>query len=321
MTKSVNFAILGSQGIASELGKKGTSTDLTLYDKKTSWAIRTCVAPTGYPEKIQSLFQALGMSEHVIFHVDTLDRFTGEQIIALDALKITSGILSHTFEVDESRLESMIRGTVVEKYARAEPNGLKEAVCKFEQTLSSESDDTASTTMIAIDHSFDVKGVGTVVLGRVVSGKINQYDCLTLYPAGIQVVIKSIQMHDEPVKEAGYNARVGLSLKGARPEDIARGDLLSTGDNIRTQSHITINFKKNLFYFSKNGDLVENQGCVVSTGLHTGGARITSVGGGGRDGTLELEFERPAAYMSGDTAVILRPEATPIRIVGHGQIQ
>ena len=34
--KSVNFTILGEQSIANDFGKKGTSTDLTLYDRKES---------------------------------------------------------------------------------------------------------------------------------------------------------------------------------------------------------------------------------------------------------------------------------------------
>ena len=50
--KSVNFVILGDYSIANDFGKKGTSTDLTLYDKKESDIIRTWIAPNGFPEKI-----------------------------------------------------------------------------------------------------------------------------------------------------------------------------------------------------------------------------------------------------------------------------
>ena len=34
--ESVNFVILGDQEIATDFGKKGTSTDLTLFDRKES---------------------------------------------------------------------------------------------------------------------------------------------------------------------------------------------------------------------------------------------------------------------------------------------
>ena len=39
--KSVNFVMLGEQSIANDFGKKGTVTDLTLYDRKESDIIRT----------------------------------------------------------------------------------------------------------------------------------------------------------------------------------------------------------------------------------------------------------------------------------------
>mgnify|MGYP000737124989 CR=1 FL=1 len=126
MVKSVNFVVLGKQDIASEFGKKGTETDLTLYDRKESDIIKTWVTPSGFPDKIQPLFQAINLAEYVILYVDKLDKFTGEQIIALDSLKKEKGILSHTFDVDESKLDAMIKGTVVEKYTKVDQNKIKE---------------------------------------------------------------------------------------------------------------------------------------------------------------------------------------------------
>lgn len=98
--ESVNFVILGDQEIATNFGKKGTSTDLTLFDRKEAQKIYTFVTPNGFPEKIQPLFQAIALAEYVIFHVNALDKFTGEQILALDALGKKEGILSHSYDVD-----------------------------------------------------------------------------------------------------------------------------------------------------------------------------------------------------------------------------
>ena len=67
LVKSVNFVVLGKQDIASEYGKKGTESDLTLYDRKESDVIKTWVTPSGFPEKIQPLFQAINLAEYVIF--------------------------------------------------------------------------------------------------------------------------------------------------------------------------------------------------------------------------------------------------------------
>jgi len=59
LVKSINFVVLGKQDIASDFGKKGTATDLTLYDRKESDIIKTWVTPSGFPDKIQPLFQSI----------------------------------------------------------------------------------------------------------------------------------------------------------------------------------------------------------------------------------------------------------------------
>ena len=83
MVQSINFVILGKQDLASEFGKKGTETDLTLYDRTESDIIKTWVIPNGFPEKIQPLFQAINLAEYVIFHVDKLDKFTESKLLPL----------------------------------------------------------------------------------------------------------------------------------------------------------------------------------------------------------------------------------------------
>ena len=240
--KSVNFVILGDYSIANDFGKKGTSTDLTLYDKKESDIIRTWIAPNGFPEKIQPLFQSIYIAEYVVFHVTSLDKFTGEQIIALDSLGKKEGILSHSYDVDENRLQTMIKGTVLENYKKVNSSNLKEEMLKFPVI---QKDGHAS---VIIDHCFDVKGVGTVALGKVVSGKINQYDNLIHMPSNTKVMVKSIQMHDDDVKESISPARVGLSLKNIKPDDISRGDILSTDSSLRIVDELSLNFTQNQFY-------------------------------------------------------------------------
>ena len=304
--ESVNFVILGDQSIATDFGKKGTSTDLTLYDRKESEKIYTWVVPNGFPEKIQPLFQAIALAEYVIFHVNTLDKFTGEQILALDALGKKDGILSHSYNVDESRLDLMIKGTVIEGYRKVEQDKIKEELSNF-STIKKD-----GSTSIVIDHSFDVKGVGTVALGKVISGKITQYDKILHYPSEIEVMVKSIQMHDDDVKESVSPARVGLSLKNIKHDEITRGDILSNDTAIKTATEITIDFKQNKFF---KGTLAENQMCLVSVGLQIKAAKFVSVS------PMKLIFEKPVIIMPGDVCVLLKPESNTVRIIGGGVLQ
>jgi selenocysteine-specific translation elongation factor len=306
LVKSINFVVLGKQDIAGDFGKKGTVTDISLYDRKESEIIKTWVAPNGFPEKIQPLLQAINLAEFVIFFVDKLDKFTGEQIIALDSLKKEKGILSHSFEVDESKLNSMIKGTVLEKYAKVAQDKIKEEIDKIEPTIKE------GPSEMVVDHCFDVKGVGTVILGKVTAGKIKQYDNLKLYPLDSDVLIKSIQMHDDPVEEAICPARVGLAVKGVKPEDVGRGDIISQEGAVLVNSEIELDFTKSPFYKS---EISEGQMCLVSVGLQIKAAKFSAIS------PLKLVFEKQIAYHTGDIAVILKPESTTIRILGSGSIK
>jgi len=343
---SVNFCVLGRKETALEFGRAGTSSDITIHDKKARDIVRTWVVATGFPEKIPPLFHVISMSEYVIFHVDALDRFTGEQIVALDTLGRRDGILCHTYEVDEGRLDSMIRGTVVENYRRVDASELAQAVDALPPLAGDPSAGAEEAhgrpAEVAIDHSFDVKGVGAVILGRVTSGSISQYDTLTLHPSGSEVLVKSIQMHDDPVGTASCPARVGLAVKGPKPEDVRRGDILSAAGNdaIVDSADLVLDYTPNRFY---KAGLSKKQGCIVSVGLQARAATVSGVsrdgdsGGsadddGGDDGSdggghsppgpcrISLSLAKPVTYHYGDTAVILRPEAEPIRIAGSGRI-
>ena len=304
--KSINFVVLGKQDVAAEFGKKGTVTDLSLYDRKESDIIKTWVTPSGFPDKIQPLLQAINLAEYVIFHVDKLDKFTGEQIIALDILKKDKGILSHTFDVDESKLSSMIKGTVVEKYLKVEQDKLKAAIDKMDSISNND------PAQMVIDHCFDVKGVGTVILGKVTRGKIKQYDNLKLYPAGIDIMVKSIQMHDDPVEESVCPARVGLAVKGVKPDEVGRGDIIAQAGTVDVKSKIELDFTKSPFY--KN-EITLNQMCLVNVGLQVKAAKFSSIS------PLKLTFDKPIVFSPGDIAVILKPESPTIRILGSGSIK
>lgn len=305
MVKSINFVVLGEQSIANDFGKKGTSTDMTLFDKKESDIIRTWIVPNGFPDKIQPLFQAINLAEYIIFYVGSLDKFTGEQIIALDLLKRKEGIISHTYEVDENRLSAMIKGTVLEHYKRVTSSDIKTEINKLEPITKE------GKTKIVIDHCFDVKGVGTVVLGKVIQGKVKQYDNLKLFPIGADVMIKSIQMHDDPVEEAASPARVGLSVKGIAIDDVSRGDYLCQDDSQNVQSEIELDFTQNPFYKST---ISENQMCLVSIGMQIKAAKFKSIK------PLMLQLDKPVVCDKNEICIILKPESTTVRILGSGKV-
>lgn len=155
--KNINFVLLGDASFAEELGKKGTTTDISIYDKKTSDAILTWTVPITYPDKIQSLIQAINIAEYAILNVTKLDKFVGEQIIALDHLSMSQGYILHSYDVDQDRLKSMIKTTEIKNYDFiADSDELRGKMSNLEPKRKE------GSLAIPIDHSFDVKGIGTV---------------------------------------------------------------------------------------------------------------------------------------------------------------
>lgn len=303
--KSINFTLLGDESIAKDLGKKGTTTDITIYDKKESGILRTWTLPTSFPDKIQSLFQAINMGEYVILYVTKLDKFTGEQIIALDSLGKKQGLLSHSFDVDRNTLLSMIKGTAVEQYKLVEPENIKKEIDLLEPVSKD------GVAQVVIDHCFDVKGVGTVILGKLSQGTIKVYENMKLLPKGTDVVVKSIQMHDDSVENASSPARVGLAVKGVVPDDVQRGDVLCMPNALQVSQEIEIDYTQSKFFKDK---ISENQMFLVSIGLQIRPVKIASLN------PMKLSLGKPIVYEKGDTCVILKPESTSVRIVGSGKI-
>jgi len=105
---------------------------------------------------------------------------------------------------------------------------------------------------------------------------------------------------------------VGLAVKGVKPDDVGRGDVIAQVGTVDVKSEIELDFKKSPFYKT---EIAQNQGCLVSIGLQIKAAKFSSIT------PLKLTFEKPIVCNSGDIAVILKPESTTIRILGSGTIK
>lgn len=185
-----------------------------------------CLLP--FLNKVQTLMQVVNLAEYAILNVTKIDRHLGEQIIALDSVQFRDGFIVHSHDIDEADLKSITRNTSVSNFKFVDD------VAQLKNEISIlEPKPNEGPLMIPIDHAFDVKGVGTVVLGVVKQGSVRVHDQLKILPDGIDIIIKSIQVHDDPVNESKSPARVGLALKGIDAERISRGDVLSLPGYLR----------------------------------------------------------------------------------------
>src|SRR5574341_1516237 len=304
MVNSINFVVLGDYSIAAELGKKGTTSDLSIYDRKTQDTIYSWTAPITFPDKIQSLMQAVNMAEYAILNVTKLDKYLGEQIIALDSVEFKDGFILHSYDIDETKLKTLIENTSLANFKFLDGlDQLKQSLTNIKPKSST------GSLIINVDHAFDVKGVGTVILGVIKQGRVNIYDELTLLPTGKSILVKSIQMHDDSAHGSESPARVGLAIKGASADEISRGDIICPQDTISVSSgSLSIKFTKSSFF---KADLAENQTYMLSIGLQIKPAKIKQTGD-----SFEITPEKPMAYRPGEICVLLKPDSQGTRIVG-----
>lgn len=82
-----------------------------------------------------------------------------------------------------------------------------------------------------VDRVFTLHGIGTVITGTLWSGAVAEGDSLRLEPAGRDVRVRSVQVHDREVAVAEAGQRVALSLPGLERHQVRRGDVLVAPDS------------------------------------------------------------------------------------------
>jgi selenocysteine-specific translation elongation factor len=307
---SINFVLLGDPSIVGELGRKGTTTDIAIYDKKTSDFIYTWTLPVTYPDKIQSLLQAVNIAEYAILNVTKLDKYLGEEIIALDYINFKDGFILHSYDVDESKLKMLIKNTSLSEFKLLDNiDELKKEIPQLRPKY------IQGPVMIEIDHAFDVKGVGTVVLGVIKQGTVKVHDQLKIMPIAKDILVKSIQMHDDPVLESKSPARVGLAIKGIYTNNINRGDIICPPNTMEVSSEkVSAKFTKSAFF---KGDITENEMYLISIGLQIKPAKVKPIEGD----MIEIISEKPIVFFHRQTCVLLKPDSLGTRIIGKAIIQ
>jgi selenocysteine-specific translation elongation factor len=303
-------AVLGKD-LAHDLGKKGTVSDVTLYNHKQGETVLAFVEPTGYPDKVQSLITALSMSDQVIFKVTELNSHFAETLVALDAAGMKTGYLILGPNVQADSLKKLFAGTPVENYPV-----VQEQVVPVRERLAEYKTDSSGDVVLQIDHSFAVKGVGTVALGVVKKGILRRHDEMTIYPNHMKALVKSIQVSDVDMEEAGVGVRVGIAVKNLRPDEIDRGSVLSKKD-VRTSDTFELNAA-----LSRYSPRALEVGDVFLAASAVNYAPATVVDGSvtpGSKGKIKIKLDKPVPVIS-DRILFLDPGLKMPRIFGYGLV-
>jgi selenocysteine-specific elongation factor len=169
---------------------------------------------------------------------------TREHAKVLSSLGVTTGVVAIT-KTDladpspaiEDATRLMTGAEIVACCARSASNltDLTAALDRATAHLKSRASSDGPVVM-HIDRSFTLTGVGTVVTGTLSSGAIAAGEQLVLYPSGIAVRVRSVQVHDEPRERVPAGQRVAVNLARVSRSQVSRGDVLASRGAV-TPSH------------------------------------------------------------------------------------
>jgi selenocysteine-specific elongation factor len=160
---------------------------------------------------------------------------------------------------------------------------------------------TDAPTRLYVDRVFTLRGIGTVVTGTLWSGTIGEADELRVEPAGLNVRVRSVQVHDRAVERAEAGQRVAVALPGVERDQLSRGDALVTPQGYPVTYRLDVALEQ----------LADVPAAVT---VHLGTADVPArVAQRGR--FAQLRLERPIVAARGDR-VVLRTRTT----VGGGTV-
>ncbi|MDO8842700.1 EF-Tu/IF-2/RF-3 family GTPase [Methanocalculus sp.] len=303
-----------------ELGKKGTSSDITFYNLKRGSDTVTLIEPSRYPERLASLFFSVSMAQSAVLVIDAITPALGECILMLDSAGLREGFIVLRNYLSPDQVNPLLKGTVLENYQFCDENwiDLKEALLIRASEVPSQepSADSMPYGTMAIDHHFNVKGIGTVALGGVVAGCLRKHDQLKVLPGERTATLRSIQKHDD---DSGYGVvhdRVGLALKNIESDDLDRGYVLTTDPAVSVTDEITADA-----HLVKYWPSPIHEGMVIYCGhwMQFVSGKVISVENASdfRRPSLTIRLEKPLVYLPGDRVVLHYLEGGKLRVVGR----
>jgi selenocysteine-specific translation elongation factor len=294
MTKGVSVAVVGSADIAKELGKKGTTSDITLFNTVHDESAITVVEPTQFPEKFPPLLTSLAMADHCLLVLTELSRPAAETIATVEMADTPTTVVLGP-SVGDAEAGRAFKGGRLASAPRMPLDFPK--LRDLIDGLSAAPND--GPVRVPIDHAFPVKGVGAVALGVVRRGTLKAHDKLRLYPTPKTVEVRSVQVHDVERKEAYVGERVGVALKGAEADELSRGQTLAPEASLGQGTNLILSPLERCRYY--RGDAGPGALLHLSLGLQVVPATLDALDATG----TRVTADRPVVFGENDVGFLL----------------
>jgi elongation factor 1-alpha len=154
---------------------------------------------------------------------------------------------------------------------------------------------------LPVQDVYSISGVGTVPVGKVLSGVMKPGDKIIFEPSGTTAEVKSIEMHHKSLLQAVPGDNIGFNVKGAGKMDMKKGDVVGPVTNPPT---IAKEFTAEIIVLEH--PTVITKGYTPVFHIHTAhvAGKITEIVKKIDPRTGATVAEHPDTLKSGDAAVI-----------------
>lgn len=304
-------------GLLSSIGKKSETEGITIYQRNESGKKFSFLDDSVFPDKIQGYARVASLSDYAYYVFPADGKLTppdGELAILLDSLGLSGEIqvIDGSAETASSLIGSSFKGLSLSKYP-VSARSAKSSVIDLTK-IGQRADYPKDHTLIYIDRSFNVKGVGLVALGFVLSGNVTVHDKLRMIPGDSNKLaeVKGIQISDEDYDTTERGIRVGLSLKGVELKDLEKVSWMDDG-SFKLASSLEFEFTQSPYYkqASIDRDLhIEVAGELLTTRISQGAASNVR--------TAKLPNSVPC--WDGMRVSVIDLNSKTLRVVGGGKI-
>ncbi len=171
---------------------------------------------------------------------------------------------------------------------------------------------------LPVDRLFSKAGFGLIATGTLFSGQINLGDELQCQPEGSCYRVRGLQIHGQPVEQAGAGQRVAVNLAGAEKEQLQRGCWLAAPGFLRgsLQPVVTIILTEDAPLLKQRSRLRIHHGAAEVLGR---ALLLDDQLAAGHSATAQLLLEQPLFPLAGDI-LILRSYSPP-RTIGRAVVE
>ena len=307
--------------------QRGITIDLSFTNMQKNNVNVAFIDVPGHEKLVKNMISGAFGFDATLFAVDANEGVmpqTIEHLEVLNILKVKNIIIALTkadladesiIEKREKEIKELLKNYENLKLLTIIPTSIKnkqsiEKLKNYLFNLPAREYNTSKFFRYYIDRVFSLKGIGTVVTGTVLSGRLKLKDKVYINELEKITNVKNLQVHGKNVEEIVTHERAAINLNIPHKE-IQKGYLISSKGYLRGFKQIDVYIKP-----IHNKEIVHNMDVLFISGAKRIPAKVLMLNSKEKEGFASIKLKEKAYLIYKDPFVILHNG----RVIGGGEI-